>query len=103
MGVAPSVPISHHAMANYARVMSGLGGGGDAVRRSSSFLRVEQAQQLTQLGRSQLYEQTRLWRETGGREGIPVVRFGRCLRIPTAALLRMALIERDPTGGADVA
>lgn len=67
------------------------------------FLRVEQAQELTQLGRSQLYEQTRLWRESGGREGIPVVQFGRCLRIPTAALLRLALIDADPTGGSDAA
>ena len=57
------------------------------------FLRIEQAQQLTQLGRSQLYEQTKRWRVTGGKEGIPVVRFGRCLRIPTAALLRLAGIE----------
>lgn len=63
------------------------------------FLRVEQAQELTQLGRSQLYEQTRLWRDSGGKEGIPVVQFGRCLRIPTTALLRMALIELDDTGG----
>jgi hypothetical protein len=67
------------------------------------FLRVEQAQELTQLGRSQLYEQTRLWRESGGKEGIPVVQFGRCLRIPTAALLRLALIELDPAGGSDAA
>jgi hypothetical protein len=58
-------------------------------------LRIEQAQELTQLGRSQLYEQTKRWRATGGKEGIPVVRFGRCLRIPTAALLRLA--EVDPT------
>lgn len=64
------------------------------------FLRVEQAQELTQLGRSQLYELTRRWRETNGAEGIPVVRFGRCLRIPTAALLRLALIESDPSQGA---
>ena len=67
------------------------------------FLRVEQAQELTQLGRSQLYELTRLWRETGGAEGIPVVRFGRCLRIPTAALLRLALIEDSPAGDSDAA
>jgi hypothetical protein len=65
------------------------------------FLRVEQAQQLTQLGRSQLYEQTRRWRETGGREGIPVVQFGRCLRIPTAALLRLAQIDVDRAADAD--
>lgn len=62
------------------------------------FLRVEQAQELTQLGRTQLYEQTRLWRETDGREGIPVVRFGRALRIPTAALLRLALVDLDEVG-----
>lgn len=67
------------------------------------FLRVEQAQELTQLGRSQIYEQTRLWRETDGREGIPVVRFGRCLRIPTAALLRMAHIEVPVADDSDAA
>lgn len=67
------------------------------------FLRVEQAQELTQLGRSQLYEQTRLWRETNGREGIPVVRFGRCLRIPTAALLRLAGLDLTPGGDHDQA
>lgn len=54
------------------------------------FLRMNQAQELTQLGRSQLYEQARRWRASGGKEGIPNVRFGRCLRIPTAALLRLA-------------
>jgi len=51
---------------------------------------MDQAQELTQLGRSQLYEQARRWRASGGKEGIPNVRFGRCLRIPTAALLRLA-------------
>ena len=65
------------------------------------FLRIEQAQELTQLGRSQIYELTRRWRETGGKEGIPVVRFGRCLRIPTAALLRLAAIEPDGSDDAD--
>lgn len=59
------------------------------------FLRVDQAQELTQLGRSQMYEQTRRWRESGGKEGIPVVNFGRCLRVPTAALLRLADVELE--------
>ena len=62
------------------------------------FLRMDQAQELTQLGRSQLYELARRWRETGGREGIPNVRFGRSLRVPTAALLRIAQPE-DPSDG----
>ncbi len=57
------------------------------------FLRIEQVMELTQLGRSQIYELTRRWRESGGKEGIPVVEFGRCLRVPTAGLLRMALID----------
>lgn len=63
------------------------------------FLRIEQVQELTQLGRSQVYELTRLWRDTDGAEGIPVVPFGRALRVPTAALLRMALIEPPPSKG----
>lgn len=65
------------------------------------FLRIDQVQELTQLGRSQIYEQTRRWRETDGKEGIPVVQFGRALRIPTAALLRLALIEMDASTGDD--
>lgn len=63
------------------------------------FLKIEQAQELTQLGRSQLYELTRRWRETDGREGIPCVRFGRALRVPTAALLRLA--DPDRVAGTD--
>jgi hypothetical protein len=65
------------------------------------FLRIDQAQQLTQLGRSQIYELTRLWRTSGGKQGIPVVQFGRCLRIPTAALLRLADVELPDDGIAD--
>jgi hypothetical protein len=63
------------------------------------FLRIEQVQELTQLGRSQVYELTRLWRDTDGTEGIPVVPFSRALRVPTAALLRMALIDPPPSKG----
>ncbi|MGH9153972.1 MAG: helix-turn-helix domain-containing protein [Acidimicrobiales bacterium] len=63
------------------------------------FLRVEQAQELTQLGRTQIYEQARRFLDTGGREGIPAVRFGRCVRIPTAALLAMAGLD-DTAGSA---
>ena len=58
------------------------------------FLRVEDAQKLTQLGRSHIYAQLRLWRESGGADGIPCVQWGRCLRIPTAALLHIAGLER---------
>ena len=57
------------------------------------FLTVAQVQELCQLSRTQVYEQTTRYRVTGGTAGIPVVEFGRCLRIPKAALLRMALLD----------
>ena len=65
------------------------------------FLRVEQAQELTQLGRTQIYEQTRRWLDSGGKEGIPAVRFGRCVRIPTAALLALAGLDDAASGASD--
>lgn len=65
------------------------------------FLRVEQAQELTQLGRTQIYEQARRWLDSGGKEGIPAVRFGRCVRIPTAALLALARLDDDAHGASD--
>ena len=65
------------------------------------FLRAEQVQELTQLGRSQVYVLMRLYRRTGGREGIPVVPFGRSLRVPTAALLRLGLVDPEDDFGGD--
>lgn len=65
------------------------------------FLRVEQAQELTQLGRTQIYEQARRFLDTGGREGIPAVRFGRCVRIRTAALLAMAGLDDAAASAGD--
>jgi hypothetical protein len=48
------------------------------------------------VGRNQAYELARVWRATGGERGVPVVEFGRRLRVPKAALLRLAGLE--PTG-----
>ncbi len=62
------------------------------------FLRIEQVQELTQLGRAKVYAETKRWRDTGGAEGIPVVEFGRTLRVPTAALLRLGQIDDGPEG-----
>jgi hypothetical protein len=61
------------------------------------FLTVEEAAALLRLGRSQAYELTRVWRATGGERGLPVLEFGRILRVPKAALLRVAgLLEPMP-------
>lgn len=65
------------------------------------FLRVEQARELIQLGRSQIYQLMRRWSETNGKEGIPVVYFGRCARIPTAELLRLAGLDGYGDGDRD--
>jgi hypothetical protein len=49
-------------------------------------LTVEEAAEVLRIGRRLAYEQARLWRSTGGREGLPVLVIGRCLRVPRAAL-----------------
>lgn len=66
---------------------------GAAVRlpdpREHPTLSVEEAGRHLGLGRATAYAQARVFERTDGREGIPVLRFGRTLRVPTAALLRM--------------
>lgn len=55
------------------------------------FLTVEEAASVLRLCRSQAYELTRLYRATGGRQGLPVVMLGRRLRVPKTALVRLSL------------
>jgi hypothetical protein len=52
-------------------------------------LSVEEAASLLRIGRSAAYEQARIFRATGGREGLPVIAIGRSLRVPRAALLEL--------------
>ena len=52
-------------------------------------LTVAEAARVLRIGRGAAYEQARRWEATNGREGLPVVRLGRCLRVPTAALRRL--------------
>lgn len=65
------------------------------------FLTVKQVQELTQLGRSQVYALMSRYRDTDGEEGMPVTEFGRNLRVPKAALMRMALVDPDAEVGDD--
>ena len=51
-----------------------------------NFFTVEEAARVLRIGRTAAYELARVWRETEGREGLPVVAFGRLLRVPRAAL-----------------
>ena len=52
-------------------------------------LTVEEAAAVLRIGRGAAYELARLWRATDGREGLPVISFGRSLRVPRAALRRL--------------
>jgi excisionase family DNA binding protein len=54
------------------------------------FLTVTEAAALLRLSRSAAYILARRSMETGGREGIPAVRIGRSIRIPSLALDRWA-------------
>lgn len=61
-------------------------------------LTIEEASQVLRIGRGAAYALARRWNASGGREGLPVVRFGRSLRVPRAALLR--LLDIGEGGGA---
>lgn len=58
-------------------------------------LTVEEAAAVLRISRNSAYTLARLWRETGGRRGLPVVELGRSLRVPRSALERL-LAGEDP-------
>ena len=61
-----------------------------------SVLTVEEAAKKLRIGRGTAYAQARRWRETNGREGLPVIKLGRSLRVPRAAFERQLLKLADP-------
>lgn len=59
------------------------------------FLTIEEAAKVLRIGRGQAYELARVWRATGGSEGLPNVEFGsKTKRVPKTALL--AYLEPHP-------
>ena len=62
------------------------------------FMTVPQAAAVLQIGRTKGYELTTEWELTGGKSGIPCVRFGSQKRVPRAALVQMinALFDNPP-------
>lgn len=62
-------------------------------------LTVEEAAKILRIGRGAAYDLARRWRVTNGREGLPVVSFGRSLRVPRAALLSLLDVERGSAAG----
>ena len=52
-------------------------------------LTIEEAAEILRISRWAAYEQARIWRETGGRHGLPVLTLGRSLRVSRATLEEM--------------
>jgi helix-turn-helix protein len=64
------------------------------------FLTIIEAAAMLRIGRTVAYEQARRYLATGGREGLPVVRLGRQLRVPRHALDRLIHLAppEEPSG-----
>jgi excisionase family DNA binding protein len=60
-------------------------------------LTIEEAAKVLRIGRGAAYARARQYLATDGREGLPVMRLGRSLRVPRAKLL--ALLEADVEAG----
>ena len=55
-----------------------------------AFLTIEEAAAVLRIGRTAAYLLAGRWEDTSGAEGLPVVRFGRLLRVPVHELQRLA-------------
>ncbi|MDQ3569255.1 MAG: helix-turn-helix domain-containing protein [Actinomycetota bacterium] len=59
----------------------------------ADLLTVEEAAALLRIGRRKAYELAARFEATGGREGLPVVRLGRCLRVVRVRLEQFLLAD----------
>ena len=67
------------------------------VDQHGPFLRVEEAARLLRISRTSAYALANRWLDTGGAEGLHALRFGRSIRIPTAAIERLADADSAPS------
>ena len=70
----------------------------DSERTAAStvrFLRVDEAARILRIGRSAAYEQANRWIATNGQCGLPAVKVGRMIRIPSAVLEAWATTGSD--------
>ena len=50
-------------------------------------LRVDEAAAVLRISRSRAYDEVAAFQRSGGGEGLPSIRIGRCLRVPKRALI----------------
>jgi excisionase family DNA binding protein len=98
---APIVPGRCCDRVTRGSLEGGTSGGGSAHgvagRTARPFLRVEEAARLLRISRTSAYALANRWLDTGGAEGLPALRFGRSIRIPTAAIERIAFPDTAPS------
>lgn len=56
------------------------------AEQEPDFLTIDQAAAVLQIGRTAAYDMARQYQRSDGRDGLPVVRVGRQLRVPRAIL-----------------
>jgi Helix-turn-helix domain len=71
-------------------------GGAPPTEGLPDFLTVVETARLLRIGRTSAYLLAQQWLYSDGREGLPVVRVGRQLRVPRRALERLAGGELTP-------
>ncbi len=71
-------------------------GGAPPTEGLPDFLTVVEAARLLRIGRTSAYLLAQQWLYSDGRQGLPVVRVGRQLRVPRRALERLAGGELTP-------
>jgi len=64
-------------------------------------LTVAEAAELLRVSPSTVYELIHRWRATGGADGLPGYRLGRCLRVPRVAIFRILGLHAGGVGSGD--
>jgi excisionase family DNA binding protein len=68
---------------------------GSLVDQYGPFMRVEEAARMLRISRTSAYALAGQWIDSGGADGLPAVRIGRSVRIPTAVLEKLARAENQ--------
>lgn len=70
------------------------------IDQTRTFFTVDEAASVLRIGRTLAYQEATRFEATGGAAGLPVVRVGRVLRVPRAALEALAGTTLDTAPGA---